>query len=143
MVDTIHCSSESDLTEPFFYKLLLGAIDKVADHKEIHRDRSEGKGRLADETSGGSTYRTQSLHGAQTSTHTQQERRTRFFPTSPYAEQQHFHQEHQQDLDDDRDPWMPERVQRHFTLPQNTNAAELPIRPAMRSSTFGQKPPAK
>lgn len=34
MVDTIKCQSEADLTEPFFRKLLLGAIDKGLDHEE-------------------------------------------------------------------------------------------------------------
>ena len=35
MVDTIKCQSELDLTEPFFEKLLLGAIDKRMDRKKI------------------------------------------------------------------------------------------------------------
>ena len=35
MVDTIKCQSELDLTEGFFEKLLLGAIDKRFDRKEI------------------------------------------------------------------------------------------------------------
>lgn len=34
MVDTIKCQTEADLTEPFFKKLLLGAIDKTLDHEE-------------------------------------------------------------------------------------------------------------
>lgn len=34
MVDTIKCQTEADLTEPFFKKLLLGAIDKSLDHEE-------------------------------------------------------------------------------------------------------------
>lgn len=36
MVDTIKCQSDLDLTEAFFEKLLLGAIDKRLDHKKIH-----------------------------------------------------------------------------------------------------------
>lgn len=34
MVDTVKCQTEADLTEPFFRKLLLGAIDKIVDHQE-------------------------------------------------------------------------------------------------------------
>lgn len=34
MVDTIKCQTEDDLTELFFKKLLLGAIDKHLDHEE-------------------------------------------------------------------------------------------------------------
>lgn len=34
MVDTIKCQTEADLTELFFKKLLLGAIDKSLDHEE-------------------------------------------------------------------------------------------------------------
>ena len=35
MVDTISCLSVADLTEEFFEKLLLGAIDKAVDHQAI------------------------------------------------------------------------------------------------------------
>ena len=35
MVDTIQCQSELDLTEEFFEKLLLGAIDKGLDRKKM------------------------------------------------------------------------------------------------------------
>ena len=35
MVDTIQCQSELDLTESFYEKLLLGAIDKRLDRKKI------------------------------------------------------------------------------------------------------------
>ena len=35
MVDTIPCKSELDLTESFYEKLLLGAIDKPLDRKKI------------------------------------------------------------------------------------------------------------
>lgn len=35
MVDTIQCQSELDLTEEFFEKLLLGAIDARLDRKEM------------------------------------------------------------------------------------------------------------
>ena len=35
MVDTIKCQSELDLTQDFFQKLLLGAIDKREDNKKI------------------------------------------------------------------------------------------------------------
>lgn len=34
MVDTVKCQTDADLTEPFFRKLLLGAIDKFVDHQE-------------------------------------------------------------------------------------------------------------
>lgn len=34
MVDTVKCQTEADLTEPFYKKLLLGAIDKTLDHEE-------------------------------------------------------------------------------------------------------------
>lgn len=34
MVDTVRCQTEADLTERFFKKLLLGAIDKAVDHEE-------------------------------------------------------------------------------------------------------------
>ena len=35
MIDTIKCESELDLTEAFYEKLLLGAIDKRLDHTKI------------------------------------------------------------------------------------------------------------
>ena len=35
MVDTVTCLTEGDLTEKFFEKLLLGAIDKAVDHEII------------------------------------------------------------------------------------------------------------
>ena len=35
MVDTIKCQSELDLTESFYEKLLLGAIDKRWDHQKV------------------------------------------------------------------------------------------------------------
>lgn len=34
MIDTVQCQTEADLTEPFYKKLLLGAIDKTLDHEE-------------------------------------------------------------------------------------------------------------
>ena len=40
MVDTITCLSEADLTEKFFEKLLLGAIDKAVDHEVIETPSS-------------------------------------------------------------------------------------------------------
>lgn len=40
MVDTITCLSEADLTEKFFEKLLLGAIDKAVDHEIIETPSS-------------------------------------------------------------------------------------------------------
>ena len=42
MVDTITCLSEADLTEKFFEKLLLGAIDKAVDHEVITPPSSAG-----------------------------------------------------------------------------------------------------
>lgn len=44
MVDFIHCSTKADLTEEFFHKLLLGAIDKVTDHVDLSKDSGEGEG---------------------------------------------------------------------------------------------------
>ena len=35
MIDTIKCQSELDLTEEFYQKLLLGAIDKNFDHEKM------------------------------------------------------------------------------------------------------------
>lgn len=35
MIDTLSCQSEADLTEKFFEKLLIGAIDKTVDHDDI------------------------------------------------------------------------------------------------------------
>lgn len=45
MVDTIKCQSELDLTEKFYEKLLLGAIDKRLDHKklEAHHPAEDGQ----------------------------------------------------------------------------------------------------
>ena len=40
MVDTIKCFSERDLTERFYAKLLLGAIDRRQDHEEVESSRS-------------------------------------------------------------------------------------------------------
>ncbi len=40
MVDTIKCESELDLTEDFYEKLLLGAIDKRLDRKKIEAHSS-------------------------------------------------------------------------------------------------------
>ena len=39
MVDTIKCVSELDLSHEFFRKLLLGAIDKREDKKNVQRQR--------------------------------------------------------------------------------------------------------
>ena len=41
MIDTIHCSSEADLTQTFFYKLLLGALDQISDCNESSKDSSK------------------------------------------------------------------------------------------------------
>ena len=78
MVDTIRCQSELDLTEAFFEKLLLGAIDKGFDRKKMiphdpvkdgqdslpslsHRFKTTGKGKerqwSGDETLVGSSSR--------------------------------------------------------------------------------------
>ena len=35
MIDTVSCSEEADLTEKFFEKLLLGAIDRVEDQTDV------------------------------------------------------------------------------------------------------------
>lgn len=35
MIDTLSCRSEDDLTEKFFEKLLIGAIDKTVDYDEV------------------------------------------------------------------------------------------------------------
>ena len=62
MVDFIKCQTERDLTDAFFEKLLLGAIDKRLDHEELeahhpvqdspnkiftlpHRSQTAGKGK--------------------------------------------------------------------------------------------------
>ena len=62
MVDFIKCQTERDLTDAFFEKLLLGAIDKRLDHEEMkaqhpvrdspnetltlpHRSQTAGKGK--------------------------------------------------------------------------------------------------
>lgn len=42
MIDTVSCKEEADLTEKFFEKLLLGAVDKVVDKEEL-RPISEGQ----------------------------------------------------------------------------------------------------
>lgn len=83
MVDTIKCESELDLTEQFYEKLLLGAIDKRLDRKKIethdpagygqdthhaipHRSKAPSKGkerqRSGDETLPESSSRANSLH---------------------------------------------------------------------------------
>ena len=83
MVDTIKCESELDLTEQFYEKLLLGAIDKRMDRKKIethdpagygqdthhampHRSKAPSKGkerqRSRDETLPESSSRENSLH---------------------------------------------------------------------------------
>lgn len=83
MVDTIKCESELDLTEQFFEKLLLGAIDKRMDRKKIethdpagydqdtyhampHRSKAPSKGkerqRSGDETLAQSSSRQNSSH---------------------------------------------------------------------------------
>lgn len=150
MVDTIHCSSEADLTEAFFYKLLLGAIDKVADHNEISsysRDRSERErqGRVQEERPAERAYQAQthsdpqvttlnSLPAMQTSTHPRQSLPPRFLPPDS---QQHstWHQRPDQQYSFVDDP-RPVQLSRHSTLPQR---AELPMRNTMRSSTLNTK----
>ena len=83
MVDTIQCQSELDLTEAFFEKLLLGAIDKGLDRKKMdahnplraaqesppplsHRFKATGKGKerqwSGDDTLVGSSSRGNSMH---------------------------------------------------------------------------------
>lgn len=83
MVDTIKCESEVDLTEQFYEKLLLGAIDKRLDRKKIethdpagygqdthhampHRSEAPSKGkerqRSSDETLPESSSRENPLH---------------------------------------------------------------------------------
>ena len=89
MVDTIKCESELDLTEEFFEKLLLGAIDKRLDHQKVtahhpandsqdlvptlpHRSKTVGNGKepqwLDDETLVASSSRRNSLHANRAST---------------------------------------------------------------------------
>lgn len=89
MVDTIKCQSDLDLTETFYEKLLLGAIDKRLDHKKIEahhpaedsqdtalalplRNKTIDKGkdrRWSDnETLVASSSRWNSLHGHRSST---------------------------------------------------------------------------
>lgn len=89
MIDTIKCKSELDLTEAFFKKLLLGAIDKSLDHKKMedhdlakfsrsndptlpHRPIMIGKGKERqwsdDETLIGSSSRWNSVSGNRAST---------------------------------------------------------------------------
>lgn len=80
MVDTIHCSTEADLTEEFFHKLLLGAIDKVADHVELSKDSREREGQHHSDPQ---TTTLQNIHDEQTSI------RPPFVPAGPNSEQQH------------------------------------------------------
>lgn len=83
MVDRIQCKSELDLTESFFEKLLLGAINKRFDHEKMephdpakygqdtyhaipHRSKAPSKGkerqRSGNETLAESSSRDNSLH---------------------------------------------------------------------------------
>lgn len=92
MVDTVKCESELDLTEQFFEKLLLGAIDKRLDRKKIethdpagygqdthhampHRSKAPGKGKerqwsghdsLPESSSRGNSFHTDRFSGMQT-----------------------------------------------------------------------------
>ena len=89
MVDTIRCQSELDLTEKFYEKLLIGAIDKRLDRTKVeahsptkntpfaaltlpHRSKIAGKGkepqRSDDETLVGSSSRWNSVHTKRSST---------------------------------------------------------------------------
>ena len=89
MVDTVPCQSELDLTEQFFEKLLLGAIDKSLDRKQMeanvpanhsphtapamsHRPKMNCNGKERqysdDDTLVGSSTRWNSLHGNRVST---------------------------------------------------------------------------
>lgn len=89
MVDTIKCQSELDLTEAFYEKLLLGAIDKRLDHQKVaahlpakdsqdfvptlsYRPKTTGKGKERqwsdDETLVASSSRGNSLHANRAST---------------------------------------------------------------------------
>ncbi|MCJ1265967.1 hypothetical protein MMC22_005849 [Lobaria immixta] len=152
MVDTVHCSSEADLTQTFFYKLLLGAIDKVADNKEISKDSSQREGTgwspeerptersyLAQNHSDPQTTTIRSFHGEQTSTYPQQPPTPQFVPTSSYAQQHpagHQYPYQQQPSNGDQYGPIYPQLPRPSTLPPN--ATELPIR-TTRSSTFGTK----
>ena len=89
MVDTIKCQSELDLTEAFFEKLLLGAIDKRLDRQKVaahspandsqdlvptlpYRSKTVGNGKephwADDETLVASSSRGNSLHANRSST---------------------------------------------------------------------------
>ncbi|MCJ1469868.1 hypothetical protein MMC07_008512 [Pseudocyphellaria aurata] len=132
MVDTIRCNSEAHLTELFFSKLLLGAIDKAIDHQELSVTSSEGHPWSAEEPRGERSYRgnyhsdpqtptLQSFHEARRSTYSQQYQHQ---GTQPFGDTQY------------QPP--PRQILRYSTTPHG--AAELPIRGAMRSSTIGQQP---
>ena len=142
MVDFISCSTEADLTEEFFHKLLLGAIDKATDHKELSRDSSEGEGNrwLAERQphSDPQTTTLQNLHDAQSSIG------PRFVSAVPNGGQQHStwytRQDQPQSVYEDQYHRTPGQLSRHSTLPQRP--AELPNRAAMRSFTLESNQPA-
>ncbi|MCJ1423906.1 hypothetical protein MMC29_001791 [Sticta canariensis] len=116
MVDTIHCSTEADLTEEFLHKLLVGAIDKKTDHVELSEDSSEGEGNR--QLVGGQRHSDpqttkQNFHDPQTSIRPQ---------LGPNGEQQqhtwYTQQDQPQSIHDDQDHWTPGQLPRDSTLPQ-------------------------
>lgn len=155
MVDTVNCLSEADLTEKFFEKLLLGAIDKAVDQEVIETP--------SDPTNS---------HSNQPQHYTPpQPTQQSTFPQGSYENFAPRHEQYSNDSSAERYPKTPmttfynlpaaqsspsmsqttprsppqteqpfqqpgTSLPRQSTLPQTS--AELPVRPAARSRTFGR-----
>ena len=143
MVDTISCLSVADLTEEFFEKLLLGAIDKAVDHQAIVAPR--GAGGMANNHERVQSYTPPLQQGTQVNGIHQQyvppsqqyrqsgllernsESQVRALYNSQAVAGSSPHQEQY-----NQQPSLP----RQSTLPQTS--AELPYQPASRTRTFGK-----
>lgn len=145
MVDTISCLSEDDLTEEFFEKLLLGAIDKVVDHQAIAAPK--GADLLANGHETVLPYSPPLQQGVQVKSRHQQyvPRSAQYRQSSPFGRNSdsqvrtlcnppvvsgpspHLEQYNQQPT---------ASLPRQSTLPQTS--AELPHQPTPRSRTLGR-----
>ena len=144
MVDTLSCLSVADLTEEFFEKLLLGAVDKAVDHQAIAAPR--GAGIVANSHDTALPYSPQLRQGSQEeSNHQQYVTRPERYRQSSLVERNsdsqvrtlynlqaipgsspHLEQYNQQPI---------ASLPRQSTLPQSS--AELPHQPTSRSRIFG------
>ena len=157
MVDTITCFSEADLTDKFFEKLLLGAIDKAVDHEVIETPSSasyptNGHDQLPHYTPPPPTQQSTFPHGSDEKFAPRPENvrydgsargypndRTAALYNLPAAQSSPSISQHIQGYPpqtEQRNQQPAASLLRQSTLPQTS--AELPNQPAARSRSFGK-----